>query len=149
MTYVTTAQLSARLGSDLFARLTDRVNGNTADSAVAAQLIAEAEGLLDSYFARRYATPLDLTAAPEVADVVGSRALDVAEYFAWRRSPFTSTVPERVSNAYESAREWLNMIAARELDLPSAALPGPEARDDGPRYQAQPRQFTADKLDGL
>ena len=54
MAYITTTQLSARLGSTLYARLTDRVNGTTADNAVAQQIIDEVEAEADSYFAQRY-----------------------------------------------------------------------------------------------
>lgn len=53
MAYVTTTQLSNRLGSTLYARLTDRVNGASADATVAQQIVDEAEAVADSYLATR------------------------------------------------------------------------------------------------
>ncbi|GAG33214.1 unnamed protein product, partial [marine sediment metagenome] len=56
MAYITITQLSARLGSTLYARLTDRVNGTSADAAVAQQIVDEAEAVADNYLSVRYAT---------------------------------------------------------------------------------------------
>jgi phage gp36-like protein len=53
MAYITTSQLSERLGSTLYARLTDRVNGTTANSTVAQQIVDESQAEADSYLARR------------------------------------------------------------------------------------------------
>ena len=80
MPYITTTQLSARLGSTIYARLTDRDNGTTADPDVAQQIVDEAEALADSHLAKRYATPVDLGAHPELADVLEARVLDLAEH---------------------------------------------------------------------
>ena len=53
MAYITTTQLEDRLGSTLYARLTDRVNGTTPDSKVAGQIVDEAEASADSYLRPR------------------------------------------------------------------------------------------------
>ena len=106
MAYITTTQLQGRLGSTLYARLTDRVNGTTADGTVAQQLIDEAEALANAYLARRFATPIDLTAHPELTDLLEARVLDVAEYLAWRDSPFVADIPERARLLHDETVQW-------------------------------------------
>ncbi len=150
MAYATTVELQARLGVTLYARLTDRVNGATASDAVGAELLAEAESELNSYLARRYATPIDLGARPELADVLSGAVLDIAEYRAWRGTPFAAGLPSRVTLLYEGVVQWLRAIAAGELNLPAAAPPAARvSEDDAPRYAASERIFRAEELDGL
>lgn len=150
MAYITTTQLESRLGSTLYARLTDRVNGTTADAAVAQQIVDDAEALADSHLATRYATPIDLTAHPELADVLLARVLDLAEYLAWRDTPFVADMPERVRLLHEDAGGWFAAIASGELELPASSPPASRtAVDDAPRFTEPPRRFTHDELDGL
>ena len=150
MAYVTTTNLSDRLGATLYARLTDRVNGTTADDAVAQQIIDEAEAWANSYLARRYATPVDLTAHPELGSMLAVRVLDLAEYGAWKSSPFVSDPPQRISVMLNAALSWFEDVAVGRALLPAATPPGaPTATNDAPRYVAQPRAFTGEELDGL
>jgi phage gp36-like protein len=150
MAYVTTEQLSQRLGATLYARLTDRVNGTTANAAVAQQIIAEAEAEANSYLARRFQTPIDLTAHPELADVLRLRVLDLAEYAAWKSSPFVSDPPERVEAVYTSAVRWFADLADGRVNLPASSLPAPQVLESATaRYTATPRAFTAEELKGL
>lgn len=150
MPYVTIAQLQQRLGAALYARLTDRDQGTTADDAVAQQIVDEASAEADSYLCRRYATPVDLAAHPELASMLTLRALDLAEAFAWRSSPFITDPPQRVQALARQAYAWLEEIARGHLALPAAHPPAAaRATEDGPRYTGSPRQFTADELDGL
>lgn len=150
MAYITISQLSDRLGTALYARLTDRVNGTTASSAVAQQIVDEVEAEANSYLARRYETPIDLAAHPELANILKARVLDLAEWAAWKSTPFVSSPPQRVQSLYATALEWLEAVAAGRLVLPAASPPSaPAAEDDGPRSKGSPRVFTADELDGL
>ena len=150
MAYITTSQLSERLGSTIYARLTDRVNGTTADSAVAQQIVDEAEAEANSYLARRYATPVDLVAHPESADVLKLRVLDLAEYSAWKSSPFVSDPPQRVHGLQMTALQWFEAVARGQVLLPAASpLSPPTTEDPGPRCAGHARAFTADELDGL
>ena len=150
MAYITTTQLSARLGSTLYARLTDRVNGSVADATAAQQIVDEAEAEADSYLSVRYATPVDLTTHPELSNVLEARVLDFAEHAAWRSSPFVNDVPERIQTLYAAALRWFESAAAGAVNLPSATpAAGPTAEDDSPRYTARDRTFTGDELDGL
>lgn len=133
MAYVTTTQLSDRLGVTLYARLTDRVNGASANATVAQEIAAQAEALANGFLARRYATPIDLSAHPELADVLRTRVLDIAEFLAWRSSPFVTDIPERVRLVHDEATGWLEAVARGGLDLPAAAPPAPRvAADEGP-----------------
>lgn len=150
MAYINTTQLSARLGSAIYARLTDRVNGTAADAGVAQQIIDEAEAEADSYLAIRYATPIDVAQRPEVSNILEARALDLAEYGAWKGSPFVAGVPARVQSIYQAAIEWFTSIAAGTVSLPARSpAAGPTAEDDSPRYSSTERAFTRDELDGL
>ncbi len=150
MAYITITQLQSRLGSTLYARLTDRVNGTTADSTVAQQIVDEAEALANSYLAKRYATPIDLTAHPELSNVLETRVLDLAEYLVWRDSPFVTDIPERVRLLHDETPDWFTSIASGEIDLPASSPPASRtAVDDSPRYTEPPRRFTHDELDGL
>jgi len=148
--YITTTQLESRLGSTLYARLTDRVNGTTADATVAQQIVDEAEALANTRLAKRYATPIDLAAHPELADVLEARVLDLAEYLAWRDSPFVNVIPDRVLFLHDEAVGWFAAVGAGELDLPASSPPASRtAVDDAPRFTEPPRRFTHDELDGL
>ncbi len=150
MSYITTTQLSQRLGATLYARLTDRVNGTTPNAAVAQELVNAAEAEADSYLARRYATPVDLVARPELANLLAARVLDLAEYAAWKSSPFVGDPPQRVHLLYAAALQWFEDIAGGKLVLPAAVPPaGPLATDERPRYAGGGRVFTAEELDGL
>lgn len=150
MAYATITQLSDRLGATLYARLTDRVGGTTPSTSVAQALIDEAEAEANSYLARRYATPVDLAAHPELAALLASKVLDLAEYAAWRGSPFISDPPQRVRAIQQAALHWFESVARGEVALPAAPPPAPTAaRDEGPYYTSAPRAFTPDELDTL
>lgn len=150
MAYIDTQMLAERLGTPFYDRLTDRQAGTTADPAVAEQIVAEAQAEADSYLARRYATPVDLSRHPELADTLAARVLDLAEYIAWKSSPFVSDVPDRVRFVYEQARAWLEAVAEGRLLLPAARPPASgTASAHRPAARSTPRTFTAQELDGL
>lgn len=150
MAYVTVSDLSARLGTSMYGRLTDREDGETPQADVAQQVIDEAEAEANSYLAQRYATPVDLSAHPELADLLAARVLDLAEWNAWKSSPFANDPPARVQRVYEVALRWLQDVAAGRIPLPASAPPTSRTAVDGsPRYVVTPRAFTADELDGL
>jgi len=150
MAYITTTQLKQRLGDTLYARLTDRINGTTANDTLGQQIVDEAEALANSYLARRYATPVSLAAHPELADLLEARVLDLAEHMAWRSSPMVSSIPDRVLFIAEEATRWFEALGAGQVHLPASSPPASRtAEDDAARYKASPRAFTQDELDGL
>lgn len=150
MSYIVLQQLKDRLGTTLYARLTDRVNGATGDDAVGQQIADQAEAEADSRFAVRYATPIDLAMHPELLQLLAARVLDLAEAIAWASSPFMGDVPDRVRSLRAAAIEWFDAVASGRIHLPSSTLPRSTiAVDDGARAIASERRFTASELDGL
>ncbi len=150
MAYITTADLTARLGSLLYARLTDRVDGKTASASVAQQIIDEAQSEADSYLSVRYATPINISANADLEATLQARVLDFAEYGAWKSSPFVGDIPGRVRDVYLATTEWFKGVARGAINLPAARpIAGPTAVDDSPRYSGSARKFTGDELDGL
>lgn len=150
MPYVTKEHLAARLGSAMYARLTDRVAGETADETVGQAIVDEASALADGWLAVRYATPVDLVGHPEVADILAARVLDLAESIAWQNSPFVGDVPDRVRFLAEDARRWFERLAKGDVNLPAASPPpGRVAVNDEPYANSAERVFTRDELDGL
>jgi phage gp36-like protein len=150
MAYITTSQLSERLGATVYARLTDRVNGTTASSTVAQQIVDEAQAEADSFLARRYQTPVDVVVHPELANILRARVLDLAEYAAWKSTPFVSDPPQRVHLVYAAALRWFEDVGSGKLPLPAAFPPhAGTAEDNSSQYTAQPRRFTTEELDGL
>lgn len=150
MSYATTADLELRLGPVLFARLTDRAAGVSADPLVAQQVVDEAAALADSLLAPRYATPVSLAGHPDLAMVLRSRVLDLAEYLAWKSSPFTSDAPTRVTDLHRDALRWFQDVAAGRVLLPAPGPPtGRSAFGAAPRFAGAPRTLTHEELDGL
>lgn len=148
--YITITQLEARLGSPLYARLTDRAAGTTADASVAQRIIDEAEAIANSYLARRYATPIDLGSQPELASILEARVLDLAEYAAWKESPFVGEVPGRVRACYTAALRWFEHLADGDIALPARSSPASRNAVGGEVFfQSSERRFTADELEGL
>lgn len=150
MAYITLQQLKDRLGTDLYARLTDRIAGEAADDDVGNRIVLEAEAEANSRLAVRYATPVDLSANPELADVLAARVLDLAESIAWQSSPFMGDLPDRVRLLRSDATRWFEDVARGRVQLPAATLPrSTTAMDDTARITNSPRTFTADELNGL
>lgn len=150
MAYATITQLEARLGSPLYARLTDRANGATASAIVAQEIVDEAEAIANGHLGRRFATPINLSAHPELADILAARVLDLAEYLAWRGSPFVADIPERVRLVSQEAIRWFESVASGQHVLPAAGPPASSSSvGDTPMASGPARQFTRTELDGL
>lgn len=147
MAYITITDLRDRLGTALYGRLTDRVNGKTASDATATQVVAEAEAEANSYLASRFDTPINTAAYPELADLLKARTLDLAEYGAWKSSPFVSDLPNRVESLYRAAVNWFRSLDRRQVGLPTEL---PEITDQpSPQYTTTERRFTSEELEGL
>jgi phage gp36-like protein len=150
VSYITLQHLKNRLGTAMYARLTDRVAGETPDDAVGQQIVAEAEAEANGRLAVRFATPVDLSANPELADVLAARVLDLAEAIAWHSSPFMGDVPDRVRLLRVDAISWFDDVGCGRVQLPAATLPrSTTAFDDAARVTSAERVFTADELEGL
>ncbi len=151
MVYISPADLYQRLGAALYARLTDRVNGHTADEEVALTIVQEAEAEADGYLAVRYVTPVDVQAYPAAGDSLRPRVLDLAESIAWRASPFVCDLPTRVDDLQAAARKWFDEAARGIVALAAPLLPAATAPPAGatPLHRGSARMFTTTGLDGL
>lgn len=150
MSYSTLTALQDRLGTLLYARLTDRASGTTPNATVAQQLLDEADAEINSYLARRYATPVDLVGHPELQEILEARVLDVAEYRAWNGSPFVNDIPARVKSVYARVLEWLRAVGSGVVELPAALSANETLRtQEAPLASGSPRAFTHEELDGL
>ena len=118
MAYVTNADIEKRLGSQAYVQLTDDDGDGVADLGVVDEARLGAEGEVNSYLARRYSVPVDLSAHPELADLLTSITLDLLEYRLRLRRP---PVPQDVASKNADTVDWLKHVAAGRIDMPSAA----------------------------
>jgi phage gp36-like protein len=120
MAYVTNADIEQRLGSDTYVQLTDDDGDGTADAGVVNEARIGAEGEVDSYLARRFQLPIDLSAHPDIAGVLVSFTLDLVEYRLRSRRP---PVPKDAVDRHGRALEWLKGVGARTSAQPAATGP--------------------------
>lgn len=118
MAYVTNDDIAERVGNATYVQLADDDGDNQADVGVVDEIRLAAEGEVNSYLARRYQVPIDLAVHAELADVLASMALDLAEYRLRARRP---PVPQDARDRRAQAIEWLKRIADGVIDLPSVA----------------------------
>lgn len=116
MPYVTNADIEERLGTAKYVQLTDDAGSGAADVDKVNEARLAAEGEVNSYLARRYAVPIDLTVHPEVADVLKSFVLDVIEYRLYSRRP---PIPQDVIAKRSHAVSWLRQVAEGTVALPA------------------------------
>jgi phage gp36-like protein len=116
MSYVTNSDIETRLGSERYVQLTDDAGSGAADLAVVAEARDGAEREADSYLARRYAVPIDLSANAEPAALLTTVVLDLIEYRLHTRRP---PVPADVVAKRTATIKWLEQIAAGTVELPS------------------------------
>ena len=118
MAYVTNADIEERLGSQAYVQLTDDDADGVADVGVVDEARLAAEGEVNSYLARRYQVPIDLSVHTELADLLASITLDLAEYRLRSRRP---PVSQDAVRSHGQAIKWLRDVAEGRVDLPSAA----------------------------
>lgn len=114
MPYSVKADLEAKIGKDSLAQLTNDVAGAVdSDDVVITALIAEADGIIDSYVGTVYAVPL-LTIPQNIKDI----SAVLACYFGLQRR-FTETKLEQLgwTARYGVAMDILKKIANEELRL--------------------------------
>ena len=117
MSYITNADIEERVGGVAFVQLADDDGNGVADVGVVDEARLGAEGEVNSYLGRRYAVPISLTTHPDLADVLASFTLDLAEYRLRLRRP---PVPEDARRRRDQAIEWLTRLAEGRIELPSA-----------------------------
>ncbi len=120
MPYITNADIQERLGNDTYVSLTDDNRDGAADVGVVDEARLAADGEVNSFLARRYQVPINLTLHPELSDLLASMTLDVAEYRLRLRRP---PVSEDARRRFAQAVDWLTRVADGRIDLPSAVPP--------------------------
>ncbi len=134
MSYVSNTEIQQRVGAAAYVQLTDDDGDGVADVAVVDEARLGAEGEVNSYLARRFAVPIDLTVHAELADLLKSITLDLIEQRLRQRRP---PLPEGTTSRYRDAIQWLTGVASGSIELPSAApvatqvLRGPIAQTTG------------------
>ena len=117
MGYITNADIEERLGSVAYVQLADDDGNGVAEVGVVDEARLGAEGEVNSYLGRRYSVPVSLTTHPDLADVLASFTLDLAEYRLRLRRP---PVPDDARRRRDQAIEWLTRVAEGRIELPSA-----------------------------
>ncbi len=117
MGYITNSDIEERLGSVAYVQLADDDGNGVADVGVVDEARLGAEGEVNSYLGRRYSVPVSLTTHPDLADVLASFTLDLAEYRLRLRRP---PVPDDARRRRDQAIEWLTRVAEGRIELPSA-----------------------------
>lgn len=118
MAYIVNTDIQERLGSTTYVSLTDDDGDSVADVGVVDEVRLGAEGEVNSYLARRFAVPIDLTVHTDLVDLLKSITLDLVEYRLRLRRP---PVPQDSLRKMADAIVWLTKIAEGKIDLPSAA----------------------------
>ena len=118
--YTTTTKLKARFEDDeAVAALTDTLDSTGApDEAVLAEVIADAEGEIDSYLAVRYKVPVSVSSDSVLANRLISLTLDIATVNLLERGDQVSEAQQR---RRDRATAYLEKLSTGELLLPSAA----------------------------
>ncbi len=115
MSYASHNDLETRLGTAAYVQLTDDAGTGVANVDRANAVLREAEGEVNSYLGRRYAVPVLVDGQEELAAVLRSVTLDIAEYRLHARRP---SVPDVAVRKREAAIVWLQRVAAGDAVLP-------------------------------
>lgn len=144
MSYITNADIELRVGAAAYAQLADDDGDAVADEAVINEVRLSAEAEVNSYLARRYAVPVDVSGDPELAGLLAAVTLDIAEFRLRARRP---PVAEDVRRRHEQTLAWLMRIAAGVVQMPAlAAVAGPTAGGMIARSVGEPRLLSRDEL---
>jgi phage gp36-like protein len=144
MSYITNNDIQTRVGPAAYVQLADDNGDAGADSAVVDEIRGAAEGEVDSFLAARYATPIDVDLHAELAELLKSVTLDIAEYrLRARRPPMATDIVQR----YHRTIEWLGLIAKGVLSLPSLIeVSAPNNRGIVAASIGEPRLLSRDEL---
>ena len=144
MGYITNSDIEERLGTAAYVQLADDDGNGVADVGVVDEARLGAEGEVNSYLGRRYSVPVSLTTHPDLADVLASFTLDLAEYRLRLRRP---PVPDDARRRRDQAIEWLTRVAEGRIELPSAVgVAASSARGTIAAVTGEKRVLTRDEL---
>jgi phage gp36-like protein len=147
MSYLANSDIEKRLGTAAYVQLTDDEGTGSANEDRVDEARLGAEGEANSYLARRYAVPVDLSGHPELAAVLESFVLDLAEYRLHGRRP---PVSQDVLRRRQEAVQWLWRVAEGQVYLPAAAAPAAGTSSGTvAEVSGAERVFDRDELDRL
>ncbi len=132
MAYASNADIEQRLGSVAYVQLTDDEGTGAASEARVSEAREAAEGEVNGYLARRYAVPVDVSLHPELAAILRSVTLDLAEYRLHGRRP---PIPADITGKREASLKWLAAVAEGRVLL-AATGEVPANGTEGFRCQA-------------
>ena len=151
MSYSTREEVRAMLKDDALntiigdAYIEDAAEREAAIGPIIDAAIADADGEIDGYLAKRY--PVPLTSAPKM---INKCAKDIAVYNLWARIGIDESTDQKTYlNRYNSAIKFLTMVAEGtvalgvQLDSPSAAAA------TGFTVKSNCRLFSRDSLKGM
>jgi phage gp36-like protein len=153
-TYATVAEFKARFRSDAdVAHLTDDAETGIPDDEVIQGVIDMAEGEINSYAARKYLVPMDVT---DTAFAAFMRAITLnmaVWYLVGQRNDIVSDAKQK---AYDDAVLWLEKLGSGKVEPPVAAAPEATTTRDpqfaygvGSDAAASNRKFTRASQGGL
>jgi phage gp36-like protein len=147
MAYATNSDVQQRIGAALYVQLTDDAGSGSADEDVVTEARAYAEAEVNSYLGRRFAVPVDVSEHAELAALLRSLTLDLAEYrLHARRAP----VPADIVLKRAAAVHWLEAAARGDVVLPAAAeVSGNAAIGVEGQVRGAPRRATRESLEDL
>jgi phage gp36-like protein len=137
MAYITSTDLTTRVGATLLASL---VNDAGAQAAIVSTICTQASDRVDGYLGGRYATPVAASLG-----YVGMLAMAVAEWMLYARGSGPS-VPEKIRQAYEDALRDLRDIAAGRVDLAGAAPVGGSGAGGVPYADSDDAVLSSDSM---
>lgn len=147
MSYIDNAAVELRVGTTALTQLTDDSGGGVINASVVDEARLGAEGEVNSYLARRYLTPIDFAVHSEVAGVLASVTLDIAEYRLHARRP---PVPDAVIQRFRAALGWLSKVANGAVSLPAVTpLESPVSSGLVTGSSGEVASLTRDELEGL
>jgi phage gp36-like protein len=138
MSYASKQNMIDRFGSDELKLLTDRATppAGAIDDNILAQALSDADAEINSYIAKRVATPI-----VPVPQRVLKVACDIARFYLHK-----DHAPEFVRDAYDDAIKWLAAVSRGDAALgdDESATAVPVAGK--PAYSGPARKFSRDTL---
>ena len=144
MAYITNADIQERLGNATYVQLTDDDGDGSADVGVVNEARLAAEGEVNSHLARRYLVPINLITHADLANLLASITLDLAEHRLRARRP---PVSEDARLRQSQALDWLQRVADGRIDLPSTTpIASNTTRGTLGRVSGEERLLSRDEL---
>lgn len=146
MAYIYNSDIATRVGAAAYIQLTDDFGSGAANESVVDEARQGAEGEVNSYLARRFAVPIDLSRNPELRGVLASITLDLAEHRLRLRRP---PVPSEAVDRRTAALAWLKGVSYGSIELPAATdLPASPVGEFRGRATGSERTRTHDEMHG-